>query len=91
LPNLPDNTNLDLTTIDSIWDNIKAKYQEPGQFVDDDIIMATVSALNLDIQLHGGSRVLNIEGRIPSHTIHLLYCELPIDNNPGNHNTYYKL
>jgi len=86
LPNPPDNTNLDLSTIDSIWDIIKAKYQDPGQFVDDDIIMATVSALNLDIQLHGGSSILlNIEGRIPSHTIHLLYCGLPIDNNPGNH------
>jgi len=48
--------------------------------------MATVSTLNLDIQLHGGSRVLiNFEGRIPSHTIHLLYCGLPINNNPGNH------
>jgi len=86
LPNLPDNTNLDLTTIDSIWDIIKAKYQDPGQFVEDDIIMATVSPLNLDIQLHGGSHVLlNIEGRISSHTIHLLFCGLSIDNNPGNH------
>ena len=48
--------------------------------------MATVSALNLDIQLNGGSQVLlNIEGRISNHTIHLLYCGLQIANNPGNH------
>ena len=40
----------------------------------------------MDIQLHGGSNLLlNIEGRIPRSTIHLLYCGLQIDNNPGNH------
>ena len=49
-------------------------------------MMATLIALNLDIQLHGGSNLLlNIEGRIPRNTVHLLYCGLQIDNNRGNH------
>jgi len=49
-------------------------------------MIATVTALNLDIQLHDGSNLLlNIEGRIPRNTVHLLYCGLQIDNNWGNH------
>ena len=86
LPNPPDTADLDPTSIDSLWDIIKAKYQRPGQYVEHDFIMATVSVLNIDIQLHGGSEVLlNIEDRVPSYTIHLLYCGLQIHNNPGNH------
>ena len=86
LSNPPDTADIDPTLIDSLWDIIKAKYQSSGQYVDNDIIMATVSVLNIDIQLHGGSEVLlNIENRVPSYTIHLLYCGLQIHNNPGNH------
>jgi len=47
--------------------------------------MALVSALNIDIQLHGQSNVLlSIENRIPTHTIHLLYCGIAIDGHRGN-------
>ena len=86
LPSLTDNVNPDSATIDSIWEVIRVKYQDSGQYVDHDVIMSTVSALNLDIQLHGASQLLlNIEGRIPMNTIHLLYCGLQTDNNRGNH------
>jgi len=86
LPNSTDNNSIDRTVIDFLWNIIKGKYQNPGQYVDDELIMATVIAINMDIQLHGGSNLLlNIEGRIPRNTIHLLYCGLQIDNNPGNH------
>ena len=86
LPNSTSDANLDPATIDSLWDIIKAKYQNPGQYADNDLMMATVRALNLDVQLHGGSNtLLNIEDRTSQNTIHLLYCGLQIDNNPGNH------
>jgi len=73
-------------SIDSLWNIIKAKYQSPGQYADNDLMMATVIALNLDIQHHGGSNLLlNVEGQITRNTIHLLYCGLQINNNRGNH------
>ena len=49
-------------------------------------MMATVVALNINIQLHGQSNsLLSVEGRLPLYTIHLLYCGQPIDGNRGNH------
>jgi len=49
---------------------MKAKYQNPGQYVDNYPTMATVISLNLDIQLYGGSNLLlNIEGRKYRNTI----------------------
>ena len=77
LPNSTSDANHDPATIDSLWNIIKAKYQNPGQYADNDLMMATVRALNLDVQLHGGSNtLLNIEGRTTQNTIHLLYCGL---------------
>jgi len=49
-------------------------------------MMATVIALNLDIQLHDESyHLLNINGRIPRKTVYLLYCGLQLDNIRGYH------
>jgi hypothetical protein len=49
-------------------------------------MMATVDALNINIQLHGQSNsLLSVEGILPLYTIHLLYCGQPSDGNRGNH------
>jgi len=46
-------------------------------------MMATIIALNLDIQLQGGKvLVLYIGSRSSRNTMHLLYCGLQINNNP---------
>jgi len=48
--------------------------------------MATVSVLEVDMQLHGGSDVLlSIVHQSPRHVIHLLYCSLQTVNNRRNH------
>ena len=72
--------------IDSLWDIIRLKYELPGQYVDNDIMMATVKAININIQLHGESNVLlDIKNRLNVPTIHLLYCGNSINGNRGNH------
>jgi len=61
-PNLP-----------QIWASTKAKYQYSGQCADHYLMMATVKALNIDIQIHGGATsLLKVDGRTPSFIIHLL-------------------
>jgi len=72
--------------IDSIWYAIKIKYENSGQYADHDLIMATVKAIHVNIQLHGESNILlSFDNMIPNHTIHLLYCGLPTNGNRGNH------
>jgi hypothetical protein len=72
--------------VDLLWTTISNKYSHSGQYADNELMMAMVTALQIDIQLHGESDVLlNVEGRIPSHTIHLLYCGIPTNGNRGNH------
>ena len=74
------------SNLPQIWSSTKAKYQYSGQYADHDLMMATVKALNIDIQIHGGATsLLRVDGRTPSLTIHLLYSGLQADKNGGNH------
>jgi len=86
LPYPTANVNLVPTTIDSLSNIIKAKYQNSGQYADNDLMMAMIIALNFNIKRHVRLNILlNIEGRLPRNTVHLLYCGLQIGNNRGNH------
>ena len=67
--------NNSIINIESLWNEIRSKYEQPGQYADNDLMMATVKTINIDIQLYGGSNtLLCVEDRIPRHTNHLLYC-----------------
>jgi len=72
--------------IEILWNTIRGKYENNGQYADHDLMMSTVSALNFDIQLHGQSNtLLTLEDRIVTLTIHLLYCGIATLGNRGNH------
>ena len=74
------------SNLPQIWSSTKAKYQYSGQYADHDLMMALAKALNIDIQIHGGATsLLQVDGRTPLLTIHLLYSGLQADKNGGNH------
>jgi hypothetical protein len=89
LHHLPDSSsvsNFDPAFIDLLWNTIRGKYENSGQYADYELIIATVLAANLDIQLHGISdTLLTIEGRTVTNKIHLLYCGISIGGHRGNH------
>jgi len=44
---------------ESLWNEFWLKYKKPGQYDDNDLMMATIKATNIDIQLYGGSNILH--------------------------------
>jgi len=74
------------SNLPQILASTKAKYQYSGQYADHDLMMATVKALNIDIQIYGYvTSLLKVDGRTPLFTINLLYSGLEADKNGGNH------
>jgi len=83
---LTTDTEMELISIQQRWNTEKARFQHKGQYADHEIMMATATILNIDIQTHRGiDTLLKVEGRTVRFTIDLLYQGAQTDLNRGNH------